>query len=554
MNLSSTLLEKAWLYRWNQNIETALFYQAQWQHEKEGVEISFEEETTALLLSSSLLRAQGLKQKSSALLAKMNRSFEASGRIKSFYLLFELGIEYWVEQDISSALENFLLAEKQAITLVQKIFSQSNILWCLEALDLERQETEIKLRELIRENPRPEDCKHVLEQWTAYQLRTSFYRDMTIPVHGESGQAQFFTQWVQSLPYVLRDHQPQLPQDYLWQGSYRLRTLAKVFIESDAYPLRLGDAIDRLYLWTWLFMSGDAALTREKLILVVDSLLRDLELDRMAKENLLLLRNALGWIELLYPFLKSKFQKIMSQLHRISSSHYFVLEAEYDLILNFKNREFNTSATDQLFSYFSSFQEIYDPNQRKNCWPVLHEALSSTQACNQASDVVIDLDQRLVQIKSKGKSFYSKVICQLIRWIHEHEQVVVSELSSYDVANGVYRLRKLFGSDVILWKNGALMKGKNWPSDIVIKGGQINESHVVLKSLNIVESDKYLQAAKAIFSGAFTRKDIEERMKISKSTANRMLESWHNAGRITKTGNAKATTYFWSKNEEETTL
>ena len=130
----SQTLEQAWLDRWNQRIESAMQGLADAQALAGWVELTpdqiivraadREDYVEALLLKASLRRAQGLRQKSSALIAKVQTQVDGAMIPRPFRLLFELGLDYWIEQDIANALECFLMAERKAVGEIRFAFGQ----------------------------------------------------------------------------------------------------------------------------------------------------------------------------------------------------------------------------------------------------------------------------------------------------------------------------------------------------------------------------------------------------------------------------------------------
>lgn len=555
--MSKTLaqtLEQAWLDRWNQRIESAMQGLADAQALAGWVELTpdqiivraadRDDYVEALLLKASLRRAQGLCQKSSALIAKVQTQVDGAMIPRPFRLLFELGLDYWIEQDIANALECFLMAERKAVGEIQKIYTSSNVLWCLEALDLERIDAEEKVAGLLQGLSDVAPVKHVADLWEAYLLRKNFYQDMKIVEGSAQGQAQFFRQWASALPYMESTSALTLTQEYLWQGSYRLRTLARIWIPADQHTVRSGDAIDRLYLWVWLAMAGRPEMTKEKTLYTLESILVDFDFESQGKENLLLFRNALGWMQILYPAIKSRVQSVYERLARLSSKNYPVLEAEFNLLLNLSSESMEKEVV-ALFDRFPAFLKI--EKDMKSALPLLQERLTPLMAKARQYDLIVDQTRDEILLPAEGKLVASKALTKLFSLLMEKETLNTDELETFEVSNLVYRARKLLGQKAIIVRKHTLARGPAWPKTLVMSDVEFPAYQIENLKPSLVESEVHLQAAKALLPHSFQRKELERRLKVSKATANRMLENWLQENKVAVSGKAKATVYHWNE-------
>ena len=272
MNLESanTLLCQAWSDRLNRRIERSAqgLVDAQVEAGWEVLAPDFvasqplgqarELYVEALLLKESLYRAQGRERQSSRWLRRVLQASDQHLSTRGFRLLFELAMDHWVSEDIAQALEYFLLAERKARSLSERAFARFNVLLCLESLDLPRAEAEegmLEILDKIEEQGLAASIANVKEQWEAYKLRKTFYQSMELLTPKEQslgGQAAFFCSWVGLLPYMNLKAKPIFTIDLaLWQGGYRARTLNLLWSPVDREPIRVQDAIERLYLWTW---------------------------------------------------------------------------------------------------------------------------------------------------------------------------------------------------------------------------------------------------------------------------------------------------------------
>lgn len=518
----------------------------------------------ALLLKASLLRAQGQRQRSSALLQKILTKTDSLGEPRGFRLLFELGLDHWIDQDVANALEFFLLAERKARNPEESLFSLSNILWCLEALDLGRNEVEVKIENILQELGLSPNISHVVEQWSAYQLRKLFYTQMKAPA-GEMvrGQPSFFSQWARSLPYMGgRNISLDLSQDYIWQGGYRTRTLAGIWVPSDRSAVRAGDAIDRLYLWTWLWMAKRPEVTQEKLFYTLESVLNEVDIETESKENILLLRNSLEWILLLEPSLSGRMQKTVASLRKIQSNHYPILETEYFLIQGLSPHS-DSADLDLAVRRFQVFERILRETKSvkdQACvLPLLKERLSpflQLQHSSESFALIVDCLREEVRIPSREYVLHSPGLVKLLASLAKTERVPIeyfvepgSDLRS--VHNFVARARKLMSAKSILLRKHEIVRGPDWPKILILHpesqkaANEISAIPGWSKRKNFVDSEVHLQAARALLPAIFDRLSLEKKMQVSKATACRMIEAWLAEKKISKLGKAKATSYSW---------
>ncbi|MGZ3797497.1 MAG: hypothetical protein ACXVB1_14090, partial [Pseudobdellovibrionaceae bacterium] len=93
-----------------------------------------------------------------------------------------------------------------------------------------------------------------------------------------------------------------------------------------------------------------------------------------------------------------------------------------------------------------------------------------------------------------------------------------------------------------------VVRGPGWPRVMVLHEPFEKNPTLTLESQKIssvVDSESHLQAARALLPANFVRKDLEKILRISKSTACRMIEKWLNDDVITSKGQAKAKKYSW---------
>lgn len=538
-------LDRIWLARWNQNIEEAMQCLAACQvtrgwsltGAKDLLRVSnadYDEYLDALLLKASLLRARSQVRESGALLAKIEKVNRDLGRKTPFRMHFELGLDHWISEAVPQALDSFLLAEQSARTPIEKVFALSNLLWCLEALDLNRERIEAKLEKLLTS---VDGVEHVLQQVQAYRLRKAFYEGTLTAPSESQGQARYFISWCMSLPFMSGDYERAqldlLDSKYLWQGSYRIRTLTGSPLPGDLTTVRLGDAIDRLYLWVWLWIAGDSRIADEKLRLTLNSIAEQMEGEFISRENQLLLRNALAWLQLLCPSLTESFRKTLVDLSAVSSARYPLLEREFIFINNLK---------DAPPIYF--FPRVLN-------MPRISEHLKNRRKLNEKYfyDLLVDASKNNVERIVTGEVTASAMLTQFFIDIGRSGFAHLPGKTGRQIHNLVARAKRLHpalkvqvqGKRVSVKSGRPRMLLVNEPARALIPA----DSHIKPRVRQTPQSAVGLQAARALFENGFTREQIEKTFKTSKASACRWIKEWLQAGQLSRQGLGKGVRYQW---------
>lgn len=568
-------LDQVWSDRWNQKVDLAFQNFAAIQVENNWQELSplhltqtnlKIEYAECLLLKASLLRAQGEFLKSSSLIAKTLREYSKISSHMTFKMQFELGLDHWCHDDIIHALECFLQAEKMAQSPVEKVLALSNALFSLEALDLDRKHIESQLNDLLLTIPSRE-IPHITQQYLSYQLRKQFFNgDFNFRFKSSKtvGQPHFFLNYISLLPYLKNLVNPKFEnllesKKYLWQGSYRLRTLQGVYIPADKNFVRVSDIIDRLYLWVWFWISGHAEMSLSKVHLTLTSILKLLELNNLSKENKLLFRNALGWIQLFSPQMLSNLETLMKNLDNIKSSNYPLLESEFLLIQKIKSLCFSKETSD-IFVY-SPFTTYFDniKSGEFSLVPRLSDILSpiiSTKKKSQHIRIVVDLLNCTITNKDKNITVSSFLLSRLFWFSYHKKQFQMKDVDSNfgndkrQIYNLVSRAKKI-DPDIKLKIDDKIISSTLKLNEYVFIG---NLQTIDTNSKNINFLDQTTSKIEDLISASatklshpkhLTRKDIEKSFHLSKTSSGRVLKKWINEEIIRKEGQGKGVTYVW---------
>jgi hypothetical protein len=578
-------LNEAWLLRWNQKVPEAKAFLEEIQEQSgwrdlngqtlaERNEHEFDGYADCLLLKASLFRAQGEFQKSGALIARIHKTHLETQRSIPFRLHFELGLDHWLNEYPQEALDCFVSAEKSARTEEEKINSLSNLLWCLESLDIDRTTVEEKIEKLLLKLSRgkPSDrIKSFVQQYQAYELRKGFYsrgewpENSVFPLTIE-GQGAFFAKWAQAFPYFKSGNEPEVefPESedrYLWQKSYRLRTLKGFSLITDKESVRVPDAIDRLYLWVWRWLACDPEINIKKIQFTLESIVLQLDLERLSKENLLLLRNALSWLSLLQPKLVCHVRKTLNQLRSMSSPGYWILNEEFQFIEWLKGKITQTEKVSfNRKSPFASIAKELSAAEESVSIPRVQEFLKSVSQsrvrAGECTQLVLNMAQGQVQNLQTGEVQNSPLLLKLFSLAVKKSRFPVDDIDpsfgqdKRQVYNLLSRARKIFpgvkisidGNEITaeVVQRSVCVVHEN--SESVTQGSSADQVLGAGKILAALVSES---AARLIFAEGFKRQEIEKSFKISKASTCRVIAAWIADSKVQKNGNGKEVKYTW---------
>lgn len=572
--MNNLVTEHIWTKRWNQDIEGTILDLAKVQSNNNWESLrpvklsefsshdkSFQEYLDCLLLKSSLLRAEGDFKKSSILIANTHKEYNKASKKMSFRLLYELGLDHWCHEDVSSALDCFSLAEKAARTNEEKLFSLTNLVFCLEFLDLERTkiEKEIKKYQVTVDKS---ICLHFSEQIKAYNLRKCFYLNGKIGELNPSisvGQAEFFACFISHLPYVENDVNYKnllIDKNYLWQGSYRLRTLNNLFLPSDLKSIRIADAIDRLYLWVWQWMTGHEEVSLKKIELTLCSIVEELDIELLSKENQLLLRNSLSWLTLACPKLISGMKKSIDVLESMTSKKYDFLDQEFFLIQKIKMAIYcSKSPKIKLKEPFIRYYENLD--QLPRLLEVIRPLLE-IKGKKKGYELIIDFATNEVRNVKLEKTVTSPLLSRFFYLAFEKGQFKLSDIKkdfgkSPRQAYNLFSRAKSFLPTISIDLEKKIVKTSckrdrisllNTDHVIALNNKKIKHTHYKTSASESIVS---IQAIRLVYPEGFKRKEFENTFELSKTTATRIINNWIEDNIIEKNGNGKGVIYKWVK-------
>lgn len=383
-NLSFDLKEKletAWLYRTNQQltecrqlfseISSSLGLELRVLSERIFVGLT-PNETLLLcdfvLLAASLFRIDAKLEESEKLIQLVAKELSARSLPLPFQLYFQKGNNCFFVADYSKGLELFLMARGCAGSLMEKVITQGNIVYCLENLALPYENALAELNTLFVQAA-PSDFPDLRRQYKAMQMRSRFHRGnfsaiFELPSTEDVSHPLHLRYWISELPYHrffgafsnLEKENYLLNNPSPYQKTYRLRTMEGIIHPSDQERFWESDFSDRLYLWVWRWLTGPEAFPIEKVMALLEDVSLKAISPKLTTEDCQMVHNALLWIALFVPREAAELRRLAWFLCPQRAAVYPLFEIEGLLIDYFEKLQAGeTGARDTLAKLKSHF-------------------------------------------------------------------------------------------------------------------------------------------------------------------------------------------------------
>lgn len=298
-----------------------------------------------LLLSISMLRAEGQIEESDRCLNLILEWGREKSLVPSFHLFFQKAINSMVKGDSSQALENFLASRMYTTEPREKILAMTNALFCLDNLGLPFEKTLNEVRELVTQTECAKDVAQCLEQIRQLEMRLclrngDFSVIANLPDHAGFGQIDYFKAWTLSLPYhsgyvafeQMDLEKISLANPYFYKKGFRLRTLQGLCHPSDDAGYNATEMADRFYLWVWKWLTrpDDFPLTK------IMNLIKGFDLSKISNsltdEDYDLFKNALAWLGLFDPINQPQLERMLLQVKPFNGRHMPIWSFEFELV------------------------------------------------------------------------------------------------------------------------------------------------------------------------------------------------------------------------------
>ncbi len=528
------------------------------------------------ILQSSLMRAQGGLQESNQILkALSDRTSDLP-----FQFFVQRGLNLFVEGEFSLALEFLTRAQRMAHSLFEQLIASSNVLLCLENLNLETGAKFSEVKKYLRLLQDREMSEAMEQHLQAFEQRQAFRSGKIPPIfkNDAKGATQAFYQrlWVASLPFVFSSRQGQNPPllplvlDQNWHmKNYRLRTLTGDTRFADGESVELREYVDRLYLWTWKWLAQPDEHHRENLKECLGKFRFDSFHKKLTGEDILMLQNSLDWILLFQPFSAKQTQPLRDLLssQKIQWTPLFEIEAliiHYLMALQKKE----PSKKKALAEKIKKHPLFKAPGLRWEKWLVAFS--KEILAHQRPASGRFSVDPVSFKIKTKDLEFVSEPIVKLLQALYSQESLPFAEaleiafgLSGYQedfhkmkIYNLLSRVRpclpkslKIYSRQERIYLEGdrktLCFLAESTRQIPLIKGNLIAP---LLLEHKKDHRDRWVHPRlilkKALGRGHVSRHELQQMAQASKATTNRWIQKWLECGFIKKVGQGKSTSYL----------
>lgn len=227
-----------------------------------------------------------------------------------------------------------------ASSKVEKLIALINVLLSYENLGLDASPIEKQIFALKPDSTSPLVS---IQQWTAYLARKYFRNGdfksyLNLTPEKPPGQETFHMAWVYQIPYA-KSYSPENLQDETIQfainnsESYSVNTLLGIE-DSKKYPAKMIQRCDRLYLWTWRWMthSQDPRQTAGQVIATLKEILERYTEEDLTVEDRYLVVNSILWIGLFDRAQRVPFLNLTDKLQPQASKGYELFKLEYHIV------------------------------------------------------------------------------------------------------------------------------------------------------------------------------------------------------------------------------
>lgn len=400
----------------------------------------------------------------------------------------------------------------------------------------------------------------------------------------------------------LEQFQTTEPQIYYRQ--YRQHTIQGLLHPEELQNANLTELADRLYLWVWRWLCDPEAFPLVRILQLLRGLKLREKAHALTVEDRQLVRNALLWLGLFDPSCEMRLTDVLALLQNSSGADYSLLRFEYLVIhLLMAVRDKQTVLAGDLqrvlqeHPLWHSKELHFRPllqalglggengkarplsaaleGLRTHLAPVLgQDAEASTKA------LVVDLAQNQLTLLATGKKIISPPLCLSLALFRSRATVSCEELLEtsfgirrYDplihngkIFNLLARLKKLTDENLhFRMKNGHVLCQGSWDAIEVRKGHTAatrlrfagewqallsthsplpapSEMHETEREPSAPTGES-LSLRQLAWRGSRTRRELEQHIGRSRSTTNRMLQTWLSQGLIRRAGRGRQTRY-----------
>lgn len=498
-------------------------------------------------------------------LNQIDQILDAHNHFRGAQYYIQRGLYSGVQGDYVTSIQYFKKAEKLLTVGSDLAFANLiNILISKENMGLGYEEELRDLQNEIASKEKTANYKENYGQIQASQMRLDFvkgsFQQWLPPCKHElvGIQSHYFSAWMASLPHFFSTSKVACSRDEIqktinkilsmqnaYQACYRIHTL-QMHPESTAQTEtpRRSAAVERIYLWVWQWlMSPNEQLLKN--ILDEKHKLEFRPLTTFTNVEFKLLRNALGWLATIGGFSLDIFLRSFQSLKIIPGASPAILDDEFIVISAVNGCEESMEASRHL--------------ENKVMLQMLKEVrVVDSQVKRNYSSIRIDMSNRELQLP--GSDHYSKFEDAQIRLLtcfsQNQRSRSVSEiyftvygLKSSESQEAYQKISKLLNSTNTQLATYLKFSRRNDQIylDSSIKIETIFHSVYVQNLYNTIRSkDDLMWNSYPIKENEikfYSRKDLQDQWKLSKSSANRKIKKLLDENKLKSKGSGPSTRY-----------
>jgi hypothetical protein len=577
----STTIQTIWELRFARKIRETEVHLEQLKNISKSVSFPPEIKWQIQLLDASLYRAQGNIAKSRQCIDLLSDDLKDVSQVPFQYYL-QKGLNFFALDQFASALELFFQASRYAASDAEAFYAKMNALIALDNLHLPLGDIIAQLTDLTGrlDSHAKQVLRAPLRQLTAFQLRQRFrdgdFSNILAQAKCESeelDQAEYVKLWINELPYIAHNQTfreqglTQLAQAReLYCQSYRLETLTgdpRFHSEQDRdYAIETASQVDRIYLWTWKWLTNPRDSTRHQLRHVLRSFDFSGAIKKMTFEDYQMLSNALSWIALFQPLMATPISEYLKR--------FFVNSCEFFPVLKFERlcldwlKQGDTSALDAVRSHPLSANPDLKIFALAEVWK---QQLESGNVGDFPPEQLV-FNPNTHQIWFAGQQLVSPPLVRVMSYLFKNKVMHFSEALSLGFHIGKYeedvhvakihnllnRLKKVlpvgskvFARESIIYWEGPLEKIREL-SPLPLQSLLFDNAFELCKREPAKREFAPSMHPRAVLLKAkgvdtFTRPELQSLLQMSKSSTIRWIEKWHDLGLVHPSGKGRAIRY-----------
>lgn len=543
-------------------------------------------------------------------LQEINSCLAERGATPTFQVPFQAGLIALVSEDFSRALEQFLAARRIARDEREQHWAFFNAILCMENLGYEFGTYLRQFRKSFEPHKAAAWAQPIFHQAVALEARAAFraadFKAMQqLASTASSGdQACYFLLWLQRLPTL------NLGNDEIARGRtlkslydsnegflvpFRIRTLSGLLIEEDLRSAtRLTARIERLYLWTWLWLVEPDPARLAKVLRTWEQIRRTLDA-HLTLEHYLMLECSLRWLSLFLGHDDSLTRASLASLSYPMGTSIAILEYER-LALDYFHalRDGESYLAPDTATVLGTHELAHEPRFR------LHRLIDSVTAGKAEGDlaelarsilslsretgspspgIVVDRIDRSVSVlhrSRKREEMRSHSLAQLFYVTFQRPSVPISDclkacfqLPQYEaaihdpkIANLLARANRLAAPFVRFTRRDSHVYREGDSKHIAFRGNcahteslsPFGDNHGLFSVEEVATATRGFEgpSGKALARGEWLeRGDLENFLKLSRSSILRRVADWKKQGLVETQGVGKAVRYRLSPTLEK---